>query len=194
MQIRFCWLAAAVVCFLLGHPWSTTAQTAAPTTSLKPRFGMNWALGGTKADSFSGMAANLGGTVRVGPVFVEVNPLDGTLDTDSTFPFMTYTESNDPYDDDDDYEYCENVLTGDLVRDSNCEPVLRGHNAPTITFGMVVPKTPVFFGAGRRFDDEFSTWYGSGGVMWNLEPSILVVRTNVGSNYFSMTVGLTYFF
>ena len=85
-------------------------------------------------------------------------------------------------------------MTGDLVRDSKCEPALRGHNAPAITFGMVVPKTPVFFGAGRRFDDEFSTWYGSGGVMWDLEPRFSSCGTNVGSNYFSMTVGLTFFF
>src|SRR5919107_1454792 len=98
------------------------------------------------------MAINLGGTVRVGSVFVEVNPLD-------------------------------------VVAESNCEPALRGHYAPTVNVGMVIPKTPVFFGAGRRFDDEFSTWYGTGGVMWDLEPSILVMRTNVGSNYFSMTVG-----
>lgn len=187
MPIRFCWLAAVIACSVLGLPWPTAAQTSNPNNKL----GISVRFGGTKADSASGMAFSLGAMAKVGPVFAEVNPLDSTMFGESTGAFQSSTD----YYLGEEYETCINTQNGEEVGTSNCVPNIGGRNAPTVNFGLVIPKTPLFFGAGHRFDDEFSTWYGSGGIMWQTAGrAVITLRTNVGPSYFSMTFGSSILF
>jgi hypothetical protein len=189
MPIRTCWLAAVIGCSLLGLPWPIAAQTSDP--KLDPKVGISVMTGGTKADSASGVAFSLGGVMRVGPVFAEVNPLDATMFGKDTGAFQTETE----YYLGEEREYCLNTQNGQEVGSSNCSGDIGGRNAPTVNFGVVIPRTPVFFGAGHRFDKGFNTWFGSGGIMWQTEGrAVLTLRTNVGPDYFSFTVGTSILF
>jgi hypothetical protein len=188
MQKRFCWMAAVIGCFLLGHPWPTAAQTA---NTLSTKAGVSVGIGGTKADSASGVEFSLGGILRVGPLFAEVNLLDAILlGEDSAFYSSTGNFRGE------EYATCINSQNGEEVGTSSCSGGTIARNAPTVNFGLVIPKTPLFFGAGHRFDGkELSTWYGSGGIMYQIPGNaVITLRTNVGPSYFSMTSGISLLF
>lgn len=133
--------------------------------------------GGVKDDEHDGGRLTLGGALRIGPLVLEFNPLDLAISPGDTYPYYRDTFSNGQ-------SRCRNGSNGQFASDESCIAFDVSY-FKSFGAGIVVPRSPVFVGFGRRFNDAANPWFGSGGVMafFNEDRFFGFARVEVGKSY-----------
>jgi hypothetical protein len=135
--------------------------------------------GGADAETARGGAVTGGVGFTLGPLLTTFNAFDVILYPGDTFPYVRDPSSNGD-------GQCRDSRNGQFADSENCVAVGAKYALSFDTL-LLVPRTPLAFGGGRRFDDRNDPWFVSAGLGWMATSRrvIVVAKGNFGTSYIS---------
>lgn len=133
--------------------------------------------GGAGDDRASGGALIGALTLQAWRAFIQVTPAEIMLTKGDSYPYY-----RDYFDNGE--SRCRNSLNGQFADDSDCLAV-DGYYAFTLDGAVLIPRSPVLVGAGKRFDGLEDPVFGTVGFMWRHPGGrvLATIRANLGRAY-----------
>jgi hypothetical protein len=138
--------------------------------------------GGTHAESAGGAALTAGVVGRVGALLVTFTPLDSILYPANSTGFL-----GDPIL--DTHVRCGDSSGFSFVETNQCVNATYGYS---FDLAVLVPRTPLFTGAGARFERDHNQWFGAAGYAWFSRDSrtMLAIKGMFGEDLVSGVVSV----
>lgn len=134
--------------------------------------------GDTLESTFAGFRLVAGVSAKLGPVLIDVLPVDFLYDPDFSSPFYRDDFANGQ-------SRCRDSRTGQFADDSQCSS--RVTRSVVLDVAILIPRTPVTVGLGHRIvgSNMADSWFATAGVGWFPAKGIFgfSARVEVGSSH-----------